>query len=158
MVLDLWVPTRTSLLSGRILALIPYLAGLDETSRISFNKVQVVAFDAVAEIASRYTEGLPRLLAKSDHQQISQDAAVKALLVVFVDSESQRLSQDAELRALRAQYDHLALRPDPVVGVINVDNLGTGNKIFKSPECVRSSSALEPWQDPCINRRPRRPG
>jgi hypothetical protein len=133
------VPTRTSSSSGRILASIADLAGLDETSRISFNEVEAVAFDAVAEIAARDAEGLPRLLTESERQRISQDAAAKALLVAFDDSERQRLSQDAELRALRAQYDHLALRADPGVGVINVDNLGTGSKICKFPECVRLS-------------------
>jgi len=75
------VPTRTSSSPCRILASIVDLVGPDETSRISFNEVDVAIFDAVAEIAARDAEGLPMLLAESELQQISQDVAAKALLV-----------------------------------------------------------------------------
>ena len=134
------VPSRTSSSPGRILASSADLVGPDETSRISFNEVDVAAFDAVAEIAARDAEGLPTLLAESERQRISQDVAAKALLVAFDNSERQRLSQEAELRALRAQYDHLALRTDPGAGVINVDNLGAGGQICEFPHCMR-----RPW-------------
>jgi hypothetical protein len=97
-------------------------------SRISFNKVDAITFDTVAEIAACDAEGLPRLLAESDHQLTSQDAAAKALLATFEDS-------DAELHDLRAQYNHLTFCNDLDVGVINVNNLGTGNKICKFPDC-----------------------
>ena len=116
-------------------------ACLDETSSISFNEVDVVAFNAVAEIAACDAEGLPLLLAESESQQISQDAVAKALIIVFDNLDCQRLSQEAKLHALRAQYDHLAFSTDPGVDVINIDNLGTGNKIYKFPECVCHS-----WQ------------
>lgn len=131
------VPTRTSSSPGRILASSADLVGPDETSRVSFNEVDVAAFDAVAEIAARDAEGLPTLLAESERQRISQDAAAKALLVAFDDSERQRLSQEAELRALRAQYDHLALRADLGAGVINVDTLGAAGLLCKFPHCVQ---------------------
>ncbi len=75
------VPTRTSSSSGRILASIADLVGPDETSRVSFNEVDVAVFDTVAEIAARDAEGLPTLLAESERQRISQDVTAKALLV-----------------------------------------------------------------------------
>jgi hypothetical protein len=71
------VPTRTSSSPGRILASSADLVGPDETSRVSFNEVDVAAFDAVAEIAARDAEGLPTLLAESERQRISQDVAAK---------------------------------------------------------------------------------
>jgi hypothetical protein len=81
------VPTRTSSSSGRILASSADLVGPDETSRISFNEVDVATFDTVAEIAARNAEGLQTMLAKLERQRISQDVAAKALLVAFDNSE-----------------------------------------------------------------------
>jgi hypothetical protein len=137
------VPLRTSSSPDTILTSSADLAGLgDASTRIVVfggedggpegdrgTGEDATAFDAVAEIAARDAEA-PR-----------QDTAVKALCAAFDESERQRLSKDAELRALRSQYDHLALRADPGEGVINVDNIGFGHKIFIVTDAAGDSSS-----------------
>ena len=125
------VPLRTSSSPDTILTSSADLAGLGDASTriVVFGGEDATAFDAVAEIAARDAEA-PR-----------QDTAVKALCAAFDESERQRLSKDAELRALRSQYDHLALRADPGEGVINVDNIGFGHKIFIVTDAAGDSSS-----------------